>query len=544
LSHVGCVVCIFSHVANELQTGDLYIEGADSYRNYLASLLPWEACIPLLDEYCSTVSLATSAPKFVAELQTKLSSRAKQLDQNLPYIKEVSIDENGRPILKKRQPKKPSAGAIRLLETIKSRMPARNVTDVLCNAHYYCGWAYEFSPLSGNEPKLKVPITRYIQTTFAYGCSLGPTEAARHFNDDVSAHILSNVNCRHVNSEILDKARKRLIDFTHRFPLTLHWGNGQSCGADGTLCLIREDNLLAEFHFRYNKKGGIAYHHIADNYIALFSTFIPCGVWEAVAIIEALLKNDSTVKPDIIHADTQGQSTIVFALAYLLGIKLMPRIRNWKDLNLYRSRKNARYKNIDMLFSATIKWEIIEQYWQEMMQVVLSIKAGKIDSTLLLRKLGNYSRKNKLYRAFQELGRVIRTIFLLDYMGDVEIREVVTEMTNKVEAYNGLSQWTMFGSNILVASNNTTEMEKAIKYNDIITNSIILQNVVDISQIIEQLVTEGFDVKAEYLARLSPYLIEHLKRFGAFVINIDNAPIPIQPERLQLLIDAEKALVN
>lgn len=42
--------------------------------------------------------------------------------------------------------------------------------------------------------------------------------------------------------------------------------------------------------------GGIAYHHIADNYIALFTTFIPCGVWEAVHILDGLLKNRSTIQ--------------------------------------------------------------------------------------------------------------------------------------------------------------------------------------------------------------------------------------------------------
>jgi TnpA family transposase len=88
-----------------------------------------------------------------------------------------------------------------------------------------------------------------------------------------------------------------------------------------------------------------------------------------------------------------------------------------------------------------------------MMQVVLSIKAGKISSSLLLRKLGNYSRKNRLYLAFQELGRVIRTQFLLEYISDVEMRETITDTTNKVEAYNGLSEWASFGSKYLVASN-------------------------------------------------------------------------------------------
>jgi len=52
------------------------------------------------------------------------------------------------------------------------------------------------------------------------------------------------------------------------------------------------------------------------------------------------LKNTSDIQPDTLHADTQGQATPVFALAYLLGIKLMPRIRNWKELVFYRPSRD------------------------------------------------------------------------------------------------------------------------------------------------------------------------------------------------------------
>ena len=101
---------------------------------------------------------------------------------------------------------------------------------------------------------------------------------------------------------------------------------------------------MAEYHIRYGGYGGIAYHHVADNYIALFTHFITCGVWEAVYILDGLLKNTSDIQPDTLHADTQGQSAPVFALAHLLGIKLMPRIRNWKDCNFYRASANDKYQ--------------------------------------------------------------------------------------------------------------------------------------------------------------------------------------------------------
>ena len=80
---------------------------------------------------------------------------------------------------------------------------------------------------------------------------------------------------------------------------------------------------------------------MSDLYVALFSRFIPCGAYEGVYILDPFYKNKSDIQPDTVHADTHGQSAAIFGLAYVLGIQLMPRIRNWKHLVLYRSTKET-----------------------------------------------------------------------------------------------------------------------------------------------------------------------------------------------------------
>jgi TnpA family transposase len=151
----------------------------------------------------------------------------------------------------------------------------------------------------------------------------------------------------------------------------------------------------------------------------------------------------------------------------------MPRIRNWHDLVFFRSSKDITYKHIDILFKDVIDWELIETHWKDLLRVVLSIKAGKVSSSTLLRKLSNYSRKNRLYQAFRELGRVVRTTFLLDYISDMELREQITATTNKVEAYNGFSKWLFFGGDGVIADNDPEEQEKVIKYNDLVANAVM-----------------------------------------------------------------------
>lgn len=84
------------------------------------------------------------------------------------------------------------------------------------------------------------------------------------------------------------------------------WGKVNVVPVDRTQLDTYSENLLAEKYIRYGGIENIAYNHVSDTYIALFSHFIPCGIWEAVYIINGLLKNKSDIQPDTVHADTQG----------------------------------------------------------------------------------------------------------------------------------------------------------------------------------------------------------------------------------------------
>lgn len=223
------------------------------------------------------------------------------------------------------------------------------------------------------------------------------------------------------------------------------------------------------------------------------------------------------------HADTQGQSAAVFAFTHLLGIKLMPRIRNWKDLVLYRPHSDAKYKHIDRLFTATIDWVLIERHWQELMQVALSIQAGTISSPLLLRRLGSESRKNRLYLAARELGNVVRTVYLLEWIGSRELRQEVTANTNKIESYNGFAKWLSFGGDV-IAENEPEEQQKRLRYNDLIASAVILQNTADMMRALRDMVAEGEKIRAEDIEFLSPYPTHNIRRFGRYRLHLDRTP--------------------
>jgi TnpA family transposase len=479
----------------------------------------------LLNGYCDRLGLPKTAPEFVAHLKTALTNAAQQADAGFLLNDELCINVKGEPIVRRTRARPVPSSAVNLQATIVQRMPVRNLLDILADVEHWTNFTRHFNPVSGSDPKLDHAVERYILTVFALGCNLGPAQAARHMSGLVSSHTLSFVNQRHMSIDKLDAARRELIELYLQLELPKVWGDGKTVATDGTQYDFYEQNLLAGYHFRYRKMGAVAYRHVANNYIAYFAHFIPPGIREAIYVIEGLLRNTLSIQPDAVHSDTHGQTTTVFAFTYLLGIKLMPRIRNWKDLLFFRPSE-AGFRHIDSLFSQSVNWAVIERHWEHLMQVVLSIHTGKISSVMLLRKLGYASEKDKIFLVAQEVGRVVRTMYLLEWINNSKLRREVTATTNIIESYNAFAKWLSFGGEGVIAENDPDEQQKRLRYNDLVASAVILHNVVEMTRILQELKIEGKDVMPEDLNFLSPHLTSCVKRFGDYALDLAKPPEP------------------
>lgn len=153
-----------------------------------------------------------------------------------------------------------------------------------------------------------------------------------------------------------------------------------------------------------------------------------------------------------------------FGLGALLGFDLLSSIRNWHDLVFYRPDEQVHYQHIDSLFGAeAVDWKLAETHWSDLLGTAISIRENKLSSVTLLRRLGDHSRKNRLYRAFRELGRAIRTITLLRYLSEPALREQIAAITNRTEPFHGFADWLMFGGK-LISHNDPDHHEKVVKF--------------------------------------------------------------------------------
>ena len=58
----------------------------------------------------------------------------------------------------------------------------------------------------------------------------------------------------------------------------------------------------------------------------------------------------------------------------------------------------------------------IAPHWNDVLRLAISVRTGAASASLLLKRHGAYPRQNGLARALREIGRIERTLFMLDWL--------------------------------------------------------------------------------------------------------------------------------
>ena len=520
---------VFRFIIDEINCADAYILNSYEHDDPNKQFISWEEFYQDLTPYTELIGKPKDPQLFIEHLKTEHQEAAEKANKNFTENEYLSIVD-GEPVLKRVVSQQVSQQQQDFSNLVASKMPLTDIISVFLDVENWLNISRKLKPLSGYESKIKDYELRFIATWFAYGCNVGPVQAERCLKKYSRKQIAWLFN-HHITEVRLNKISEVIIEAYKQFDLPYIWGNGQSASVDGTYWDMYTNNLLAEHHIRYGKYGGIGYYHVSDQYIALFSNFIPCGVYEAIYIFDGIYEVDESIRPEIIHGDTHAQNEVVFGFAYLLAITLMPRIRSFKHLNFYRpagmDEKSYQYIN-EIFTSKEPEWKLIESMYYDMLRVVMSIQNGKVKASAILKKLCYKSKKNKLHQAFRELGRVVRTIFLLGYISDIDLRRKIQAATCKSEEFNDFIDWIAFGKNGIIEENNFNIQKKIIAFGRMTANAVMFHTVANQTNALNQLANDGGEYDNESLSILSAFFRENINRYGVFELSKSKTSIPLE----------------
>lgn len=139
-----------------------------------------------------------------------------------------------------------------------------------------------------------------------------------------------------------------------------------------------------------------------------------------------------------------GYTDQVFGLSHLLDFKFAPRIRDISELKLYCIGKEDDFPKVKEIINGRINTKIIRDNYDDVLRLAHSIGIGKVTGSLIMGKLGSYARQNALATALREMGKIEKTIYILDYISNESIRRRFQRGLNKGEAMNALARARFF----------------------------------------------------------------------------------------------------
>ena len=234
-------------------------------------------------------------------------------------------------------------------------------------------------------------------------------------------------------------------------------------------------------------------------------------------VLDGLLYHESDLRIEEHYTDTAGFTDHVFALMNLLGFRFAPRIRDLADTKLYVPNSDADYAGLKPMLGGTLNIRQIRTHWDEILRLAASIKQGTVTASLMLRKLGSYPRQNGLAVALRELGRIERTLFVLDWLQSVELRRRVQVGLNKGESRNALARAVFFNRLGEIRDRSFEQQRYRASGLNLVTAAIVLWNTVYLGRAIKALEESGNPVDPALLQYLSPLGWEHINLTGDYI---------------------------
>ena len=105
----------------------------------------------------------------------------------------------------------------------------------------------------------------------------------------------------------------------------------------------------------------------------------------------------------------------------------------------------ADYGALDELAAQRINVKLIVQHWEDLLRLAGSLKLGTVQAAGLIRTLQTKDRPTKLARALEELGRLIKTLYLLHFIGDEAYRRRILVQLNRGEGRHQLARVVFHG---------------------------------------------------------------------------------------------------
>lgn len=507
-------MAVLSELREHVRAGDVSIIGSRQYRDFEEYLFSEDTWNQTRENTRLSVSL--SFEEYIKERISSLNERLKWLASNSNKLDGVSL-EKGKLSLARLEKDVPEE-AKKFSASLYQMLPRIKLTDLLMDVAYITGFHDQFTHASNNRKPDKEETIIIMAALLGMGMNIGLSKMAEA-TPGLTYKQLANVSQWRMHEDAMNKAQAVLVNFHHKLHLSSYWGDGTTSSSDGMRMQLGVSSLHADANPHYGTgKGATIYRFTSDQFSSYYTKIIHTNSRDAIHVLDGLLHHETDLNIEEHYTDTAGYTDQIFGLTHLLGFKFAPRIRDLSDSKLFTIDKASEYPKLESILRGQINIKVIKENYEDVLRLAHSIKEGTVSASLIMGKLGSYSRQNSLATALREMGRIEKTIFILNYISDESLRRKIQKGLNKGEAMNGLARAIFFGKQGELRERTIQHQLQRASALNIIINAISIWNTLHLTKAVEYRKQAG-SFNEDLLHHMSPLGWEHINLLGEYHFN-------------------------
>ena len=546
---------VYRLLRNSLEAGDLYVKNSNEFRRFeddLISDLRWQDKEQILREISAPILLAPIKDT-LAEFHAMIEARYTAINQHITegvnkHIKVIGAAEKRRWKLLYPSTDEP------INSDFYSQLPGIGIADLLWFVAGNTGFLSAFTHVLDRYVKHEADPREIFACIVAMGTNMGLSKMAEV--SGLSAPAMAGTSRNYLRLETLRAANDAISNATSQLP-AFHLYDIQDAlhsSSDGQRMETQINTLNARYSPKYfGLQKGVSAYTLVANHVPINAKIIGTHEHESHYVFDLLHNNTSDIKPERHSTDTHGTNQVNFWILHAFGYYFAPRYRDLhkKMETLVGSKNPAEYGDWLIKPSRKTNDELIEREWPNIQRIMASLAQKDVTQATIVRKLSSYSRQNQTKKALWELENICRTLYILEFIDDVGLRQCVQKALNRGEAYHRLRRAVAFvnGGKFRVK----TEEEQQIwnECSRLITNAVIYYNTVLLSRVYEQKQAVGDQNALTQLQGISPVAWQHINMYGSFEFSPSTSKIDIDalvaryadPEYwLQALTDSETSI--
>ena len=521
---------LYQLIRDSIDSGHIFVPNSQEYRSLDDDLVnehEWKHKNKLMAESKLEIFKGTAEKHIdhlIERLETKLSEVSERINNGDNQVV-ILTDRSGQ--TKWKLPSSSVGPSVN--NPFFEKLRQVHIGELLTHVSDDVGFLDTFTHVQPRYQKTEADLHNIIACLVANGTNFGLTKMA-HISDRSIDH-LRTTQANFLRPETLHQANDQISNKIASLPIFKHY-NIREGSVHASIDGQKFECRLNSFKTRYSSKyfglnKGVSSLTLVANHVPINAKVIGANEYEGHHAFDLLYNNSSDIQPNVLSSDNHGTNRVNFALLDMFGYSFAPRYAQFGSVISKLFRVTTENDTQIIRLATPIRPGAIIDEWESIQKIIISLQQKKATQATIIRKLSSYKRNNRVSEALVEYDRIIKCLYLLDYLDDASLRQFVQRALNRGEAYHQLRRSVASINGNKFRGGSDQEIALWNECARLITNAIIYFNSQILSKLLKHYEKSSDHEKVELVKRLSPVAWANINLNGTYTFAIDGKPLDL-----------------